>query len=90
MAKSDRWDVPKRDLLDIERTAQAEKVDAADALVDAAEALSTACRGADTEPLVQEWARIVLSCCTAYRVACGEDTRPGEPWTASEIMDREG
>ena len=83
------WDVPKRDLLDIERTAQAEKVDAADALVDAAEALSTACRGSVTEPLIQEWARIVLSCCTAYRVASGDDTAP-RPWTTEEILAREG
>ena len=42
MAKRE-WDVPKRDLLDIERTNQAESVEAADTLADLVESLLLDC-----------------------------------------------
>ncbi len=88
MAKRE-WDVPKRDLLDIERTAQAGSVEAADRLADAVEAIFAPDYG-DVEAIRQAGV-FLRQALQAYRIARGQDTGSAvEPWTAAEILNREG
>ena len=83
------WDVPKRDLLDIERTSQAESVEAADTLADSVEALLKSLLGGERVAPFAELSRQAL---TAYRVARGQSVEPMEPapWSVEEILAREG
>jgi len=86
---NDRWEHPKRDLLDIERTAQAESVSAADDVACFAEALAVACEGNDNVN-VQHFAALTRRAVNAYRASRGLDVEPDRHWTAQEIIDHAG
>lgn len=84
------WDVPKRDLLDIERTAQADKVAAADHLADVALSALGTLKNATlfghslyAADITAELERAV----NAYRAASGDEATD---WTPEDILRNEG
>lgn len=64
------WEVPRVDLLDIERTAHVESIEAADHLADVGEAVCTEMFG----PGAQEWRKLLLQAVRDYRIKRGLDT----------------
>ena len=87
-----QWDVPRRDLLDIERTAQAAKVQAADEMESALRALLSASVRADVSMRDLETALAIPAArraLHAYRAACGEDIDDATEWTPEQILANE-